>query len=90
MHRIVTALAVGLASGFSSYERKEGCPELYWRGVLDLDFNPAFLHVDEYASGHRSSASRTGPSAAPSAARRRARPEALDAPNKLAIRELEF
>ena len=28
MHRIVTALALGLASGFSSYERKEGCPEL--------------------------------------------------------------
>ena len=51
MPRIVTALVLGLASGFSSYERKEGCPELYWRGVLDLDFNPAFLHVDEYASG---------------------------------------
>ena len=47
MPRIVTALVLGLASGFSSYERKEGCPELYWRGVLDLDFNPAFLHVDE-------------------------------------------
>ena len=36
MHRIITALAAGLASGFSSYERKEGCPELYFRGVLEL------------------------------------------------------
>ena len=38
MPRIVTALALGLTSGFSSYERKEGCPELYSRGVLALDF----------------------------------------------------
>ena len=51
MNCIFTALALGLASGFSSYERKEGCPELYSRGVLALDFNPAFLHVDEYADG---------------------------------------
>ena len=36
MHRIITALAAGLASGFSSYERKEGCPELYSRGLLSL------------------------------------------------------
>ena len=47
MPRIVTALALGLASGFSSYERKEGCPVLYFRGVLALEFNPAFLHVDD-------------------------------------------
>ncbi len=33
MRVILTALAAGLASGFSSYERKEGCPELYSRGV---------------------------------------------------------
>ena len=45
MNCIVTALALGLASGFSSYERKEGCPELYSRGVLALDFNPAFLQA---------------------------------------------
>ena len=51
MNCIVTALALGLASGFSSYERKEGCPELYSRPVLLLEFNPAFLHVDGYADG---------------------------------------
>ncbi|CAH0363777.1 unnamed protein product [Pelagomonas calceolata] len=51
MRLILTALALGLTSGFSSYERKEGCPELYSRGVLELEFNPAFLHVDEYADG---------------------------------------
>ena len=28
MRLILTALALGLTSGFSSYERKEGCPEL--------------------------------------------------------------
>ena len=50
MNCIVTALALGLASGFSSYERKEGCPELYSRPVLLLEFNPAFLHVDEVAT----------------------------------------
>ena len=50
MRRLRWMIALSIVALFSNtaLAEKEFCPKVYHKGVIELDINPAFLHMDQY------------------------------------------